>query len=103
MLLSILLQAVIQRKTEQLQAVSQKAKDAGDLAKWAAQRREERDAEKAKRLEAFKSKPATAAAPAPLSVAAKPPVPRQGEVATSSDPSPTDTFSASGMNWNLQN
>lgn len=48
------LQAVIQRKTEQLHAVTQKTKDQNDLAKWAAQRREERDADKLKKLQELK-------------------------------------------------
>ncbi len=64
--------------------MAQKAKDAGELAKWAAQRREERDAEKAKRVEAFKLKALpTAAAPAPAAV--KPPVPRTTDTTEPSD------------------
>lgn len=39
-----------------IQAATTKAKDAGELAKWAAARREERDAERARKLEALKAK-----------------------------------------------
>lgn len=65
--------AVIQRKTEQLQAVQAKAKTASDLAQYAAAKREERDAERAKKIEAMKAQRVPIAAQPP-----KPPTPASG-------------------------
>jgi hypothetical protein len=83
-----LAQVVIQRKTEQITAMQAKIKDQADLAKWAAQRREEREAEKAKKLETVRqAKPIPSVVPSSKPLEPKPikPIDSQVPLAESDD------------------